>query len=112
MRGGISGGRIEVDRALTLGAVLLAAMYFVVRATANQFVPYSGESAFAGLIAVLLGLCVALKSFVNPQAATLPRALALMAVIWCALFLHGVLRSPNLGAGLPLAADAGIYMLL
>src|SRR5437868_3143233 len=112
MTGGAPAGRDELDRALSTGAVLLAAMYIVARTAANQFSPYSGESAFAGLIAVLLGLCVAIKSFVTPRPLRLPNSLVLFAVIWSGIFIWAALRSPNPGIGIPLAGDAGTYLLL
>jgi len=105
-------GTSDVDNALSLGAALLAGMYIVARATANQFFYYSGEAAFAGLIAILLGLCVAAKGYVTPQPARIPRGLILLVIMWLSLFLWGTLRSPNPGLAVPLAADAGVYALL
>ena len=105
-------GTSELDNALSLGAALLAGMYIVARASANQFFYYSGEAAFAGLVAILLGLCVGAKSYVSPQPARIPRGLILLVVLWLSLFLWGALRSPNPGLAVPLAADAGVYALL
>jgi O-antigen ligase/tetratricopeptide (TPR) repeat protein len=114
MTGAESGqsSRAELDNALGVGAALLAGMYVVARATSNQFFYYSGEAAFAGLVAILMGLCVGAKSLVSAQPVRLPRNLILIVVLWIALFIWGALRSPNPGLAVPLLADAGVYALM
>lgn len=102
----------NLERALGSSVALLAGMYIVARPIANQFVPYSGEAAFAGFVAVLLAFCVGLKSLLGKRPLCAPDGLTLAVILWLGLFLWGALRSPNLGVAVPLACDAAIYMAL
>jgi len=102
----------ELSRALGSGAAFLAGMYFVARAVANQFIPYSGETGFANLILLLLAFCLGARAFGSRRRAIIPETLLALATLWLGLTLFGLLRSPNWGAGVPLAADAATYMLV
>ncbi|MCY3018093.1 MAG: hypothetical protein NTW87_03555 [Planctomycetota bacterium] len=102
----------DMERALTLCVALLGGTYLVVRPIASQFMPYSGDAAFAGLVAVLLAFCVGVKMLLSQRPLYAPDRLVLAAVLWLGLFVWGGLRSPNLGTAVPQACDAAIYLVL
>lgn len=103
----------DLEQALGLSVALLGAMYIVVRPIANQFMPYCGEAAFAGLLIVLLAFCLSLKTLLKSMHPLyVPDRLALAAILWVGVFVWGALRSPNAGVALPQACDAVSYIVL
>jgi hypothetical protein len=109
--GALSGTRHEVSRALSLGAMLLIAVYGVARPLANQFAPYSADSAFAALALCLLGGVCGILVLLHRSIA-LPRSHLLCALLWTGLLVWGAVRSPNMGHGIPYAVDFVSYILL
>jgi O-antigen ligase len=99
------------EGALGIGVAMLAAIFIVVR-PGSQFAPYSGESAFAGIVVFMLALFVVLKAFVASTPIVFPRALAIALIAWLALVGISLVHSPNLGTGIPVAGDAGLFVLL
>jgi O-antigen ligase/tetratricopeptide (TPR) repeat protein len=86
-------------------------MYFVTRAMANQFMPYSGDAAFSGAVCLLFAASVGALALLKPSTGA-PRSLLLLGVLGAGLYVSGLLRSPNLGVGVPLACDGAMYLLL
>ncbi len=101
----------SLGSALGLGVTMLGAIFIVVR-PGSQFTPYAGEAAFAGIVAFMFALFVAMKAFTSPLTVLLQRPLAIVLLAWLALIGFGLAHSPNLGAGVPVASDAGGYVLL
>jgi len=102
----------DLSRALGSGALFLAGMYLVARAVANQFMPYSGEAAFANLILILFVVCVGARAAGSRRRSAFSTPLASLAALWLSLYVHGLLRSPNWGVAVPLASDAALYILI
>ena len=100
-----------LEGALGIGVAMLGAIFVVVR-PGSQFAPYAGESAFAGIVAFMFCFFVAFKAFLAGTPLNFPRALAVVLVAWLALTGLSLAHSPNLGTGIPLAGDAGLYVLL
>ena len=101
-----------LNRALGLGIALLGGMYIVTRPIANQFMPYSGEAAFSGLVIVLLAFFIGLRVLRGTESFRLPTSLFLPVILWIGLHVWGLLRSPHWGDAVPIACDATTYMVL
>lgn len=109
-----SSWRADLSRALTIVSLLLLGMFFVVRPVAYQLTPYSAEAAFAGVLVVLIGLCVwgATLTTAPRLAAVLPNRLAPALLFFLGIVALGLMRSPNLGTGVARAGEAATYALL
>lgn len=97
--------------ALQIGIAMVAGMFIVVRPS-NQFTPYSGESAFCGVLAVTFAFVVACSAFFHIERVRFSRGLTVVLSLWLAIFAFGLWRSQNLGVGVPMAGDAGLYALM
>ena len=106
-------GVASLADALGVGLGLLAGIFIVVR-PGSQISPYSGEAAFAGLIATVFGCVVVAQALIHPRRQTVRfgRALPAALTAWLALFAVGLWRSSNFGAGIPMAANAGLYAMM
>lgn len=106
----------DLSRALSLAAAILAGMYVVARPIASQFEPYSPDVAFTAMIALMLAAVISLKRFLSkdetPHAARFPFSVAAVLALFLALHVIGLIRSPNLGMGLPQFCDIAAYVLL
>jgi O-antigen ligase len=100
----------DLASALTLGASILIGVFIAVRPL-SQFTPYAGEAAIAGLVAVMLMLCVGVMALIRPNAAGTFENTSLlpMLALWIGLFILGAIRSPNLGVGIPAATNGCLY---
>jgi len=105
--------RIDLSNALLLIAAIMLGLYGVVRPVAFQWSPCSTESALAGILACVFVLAAWGASAVYPRRASrLPDGVVAVLILWLGLHVAGVLRSPHMGAGLPLASEAGLNAAL
>ena len=105
--------RAELSRTLMAVCVALLGMFVVVRPVAYQLSPYSAETAFAGLLAVLIAFSAwGIGLTKTPRVGAPSGWLGLALVFLPGLMVLGFLRSPNQGAALPRLGEAGMYVLL
>ena len=104
--------RESLRRASTIALAVFGGMMLVARPLANQLAPYAPDAAFASLLAIFFVCSAGLRAACSNRRLTAPENLILAIVLWIALFIWGALRSPHLGASIPLASDAILYALI
>ena len=87
-------------------------MYIAVRPLAGQAAHYRPDVAFTGLLAILFVCASALRAAVSTEKCGAPDSLMAAVILWSGIFVWGAIRSPNLGASIPLATDAILYALI
>ncbi len=83
----------DLPRALGLAAGLLAGMYLAVRPAPNQFMLFTSEAGFAGLLAVLLALLAAARAMLSRPAVFIPERLMLAAILFHAALPYITFRA-------------------